>query len=132
MLFRSLVEEPAVYPKVKKYISLEDFTEDLYKKVAERLFEDLEKGEINPAAIISLFTDEEEQREVAGVFNTRLQEITTKQDKEKAFHDIVMALKRNSYDYFSTQLGSDVQALNKVIEGKKALEELSKTHISLD
>ncbi len=127
-----LVEEPAVYPKVKKYISLEDFTEDLYKKVAERLFEDLEKGEINPAAIISLFTDEEEQREVAGVFNTRLQEITTKQDKEKAFHDIVMALKRNSYDYFSTQLGSDVQALNKVIEGKKALEELSKTHISLD
>ena len=127
-----LVEEPAVYPKVKKYISLEDFTEDLYKKVAERLFEELEKGEINPAAIISLFTDEEEQREVAGVFNTRLQEITTKQDKEKAFHDIVMALKRNSYDYFSTQLGSDVQALNKVIEGKKALEELSKTHISLD
>lgn len=127
-----LVEEPAVYPKVKKYISLEDFTEDLYKKVAERLFEDLEKGEINPAAIISLFTDEEEQREAAGVFNTRLQEITTKQDKEKAFHDIVMALKRNSYDYFSTQLGSDVQALNKVIEGKKALEELSKTHISLD
>lgn len=127
-----LVEEPAVYAKVKKYISLEDFTEDLYKKVAERLFEDLEKGEINPAAIISLFTDEEEQREVAGVFNTRLQEITTKQDKEKAFHDIVMALKRNSYDYFSTQLGSDVQALNKVIEGKKALEELSKTHISLD
>ena len=127
-----LVEEPAVYAKVKKYISLEDFTEDLYKKVAERLFEDLEKGEINPAAIISLFTDEEEQREVAAVFNTRLQEITTKQDKEKAFHDIVMALKRNSYDYFSSQLGFDVQALNKVIEGKKALEELSKTHISLD
>ena len=127
-----LVEEPGVYSKIKKYISLEDFTEDLYKKVAERLFEDLEKGEINPAAIISLFTDEEEQGEVAAVFNTRLQEITTKQDKEKAFHDIVMALKRNSYDYFSAQLGFDVQALNKVIEGKKALEELSKTHISLD
>ena len=126
------MEEPEVYSKIKKYISLEDFTEDLYKKVAERLFEDLEKGEINPAAIISLFTDEEEQREVAAVFNTRLQEITTKQDKEKAFHDIVMALKRNSYDYFSAQLGFDVQALNKVIEGKKALEELSKTHISLD
>lgn len=69
---------------------------------------------------------------MAAVFNTRLQEITTKQDKEKAFHDIVMALKRNSYDYFSAQLGFDVQALNKVIEGKKALEELSKTHISLD
>lgn len=132
LLLTWLIEEPGVYPQIKKYISLEDFTEDLYKKIAERLFMDLEKGEIHPAAIISLFTDEEEQREVAGVFNTRLQEITTKQDKEKAFHDIVMAVKRNSYDYFSTQLGSDVEALNKVIAGKKALEELSKTHISLE
>lgn len=132
LLLTWLIEEPGVYPQIKKYISLEDFTEDLYKKIAERLFMDLDKGEIHPAAIISLFTDEEEQREVAGVFNTRLQEITTKQDKEKAFHDIVMAVKKNSYDYFSTQLGSDVEALNKVIEGKKALEELSKTHISLE
>lgn len=127
-----LVEEPQVYPRVKQYISVEDFTEELYRKVAERLFEDLDKGEINPAAIVSLFNDMEEQREVAGVFNTKLQEITTKQDREKAFHDILVALKRNSYEYFSGQLGADVNALKKAIEGKKALEELEKTHISLD
>ena len=76
-----LVEEPQLYPRVKQYISVEDFTEELYRKVAERLFEDLDKGEINPAAIVSLFNDMEEQREVAGVFNTKLQEITTKQDR---------------------------------------------------
>ena len=127
-----LVEEPQLYPRVKQYISVEDFTEELYRKVAERLFEDLDKGEINPAAIVSLFNDMEEQREVAGVFNTKLQEITTKQDREKAFHDILVALKRNSYEYFSSQLGADVNALKKAIEGKKALEELEKTHISLD
>lgn len=127
-----LVEEPQLYPRVKQYISVEDFTEELYRKVAERLFEDLDKGEINPAAIVSLFNDMEEQREVAGVFNTKLQEITTKQDREKAFHDILVALKRNSYEYFSSQLGADVNALKRAIEGKKALEELEKTHISLD
>ena len=132
LLLTWLTEEPALYPKIKKYISSEDFTEDLYRKVAQRLFEDLEKGTYNPAAIISLFTDEEEQREVAGVFNTRLKEITTRAEQEKAFHDIVLAVKRNSYEYFSGQLGSDVSALNQVIAGKKALEELSKTHISLD
>ena len=59
-----LVEEPQLYPRVKQYISVEDFTEELYRKVAERLFEDLDKGEINPAAIVSLFNDMEEQREV--------------------------------------------------------------------
>ena len=41
-----LVEEPQLYPRVKQYISVEDFTEELYRKVAERLFEDLDKGEI--------------------------------------------------------------------------------------
>ena len=132
LLLTWLVEEPTLYQKIRKYISPEDFTEDLYKKVAERLFADLEQGNINPAGIISLFSDEEQQREVAGVFNTKLKELTTRQEQEKAFHDIVLAVKRNSYEYFSQQLGSDVSALNQVIAGKKALEELSKTHISLD
>ena len=132
LLLTWLVEEPAAYQKIKKYISPSDFTEDLYKKVAEKLFEELEEGTLNPAAIISLFSDEEEQRKVAGLFNTKLQELSTKAEQEKAFHDIVVAVKRNSLDYFSRQLGTDVSALNQVIEGKKALEELSKTHISLD
>ena len=62
------------------------------------------KEKFNPAAIVSLFNDMEEQREVAGVFNTKLQEIgQPKQDREKAFHDILVALKRNSYEYFSSQ-----------------------------
>ena len=132
LLLTWLVEEPSLYQKIRKYISSEDFTEELYKKVAEKLFEGLERGELNPASIISLFTDEEEQRLAAGVFNTRLMELSTKQEREKAFHDIILSVKRNSYEYFSSQLGSDVNALNQVIAGKKALEELSKTHISLD
>lgn len=132
LLLTWLVEEPLLYEKIRKYISPEDFTEELYKKVAVKLFEGLEKGELNPASIISLFTDEEQQRAVAEVFNTRLMELSTKQEREKAFHDIILSVKRNSYEYFSGQLGSDVNALNQVIAGKKALEELSKTHISLD
>lgn len=132
LLLTWIVEEPKVYEKIKKYISPEDFTEDLYKKVAEKLFADLESGNMNPASIVSMFTDEEEQREVAGLFNTKLVEISTRQEQEKAFRDIVLAVKRNSYEYFSSRLGTDVSALSQVIEGKKALEELSKTHISLD
>ena len=132
LLLTWLVDEPDVYPKIKKYISPNDFTEDLYKKIAERLFVDFEAGAFNPAAIVSLFTDEDEQREVASVFNTKLPQLETKAEQEKAFHDIVLAVKRSSLDYFSSQLGTDILALNQVIEGKKALEELSKTHISLD
>ncbi len=132
LLITWVTDEPAVFPKIAKFITAEDFTDDLYRRVAERLFQDLSQGTYNPAAIISMFSDEEEQREAAALFNTNLPQLTTKQEKEKAFHDIVYAVKKNSYEYFTGQLGADVTALNKVIAGKKALEELAKAHISLD
>ena len=132
LLITWITDEPKLYHKIKKYISAGDFTEDLYKVVADKLFTSLEEGNYNPAAIISSFVDEEEQREAAALFNTKLEALETEQDREKAFHDILYAVKKNSFDYYSTKLGSDVDALKKVIEGKKALEELGKTHISID
>ena len=132
LLITWITDEPKLYHKIKKYISAGDFTEDLYKVVADKLFTSLEEGNYNPASIISSFADEEEQREAAALFNTKLEALETEQDREKAFHDILYAVKKNSFDYYSMKLGSDVEALNKVIEGKKALEELSKTHISIN
>lgn len=132
LLLTWITDEPALYQKVISYISLEDFTEELYRKVAERLFSDLEKGNYQPAGIISMFEDEEEQREAASLFHTKLPEITTPQEREKAFHDILYTVKKSSYEYYTAKLGTDVNALKQVIAGKKALEELAKTHISLD
>lgn len=131
MLLTWITEEPALYPKISPYIAAADFTEPLYKEVADRLFTDLEKGIYQPAAIISAFEDEQEQRAVAEIFNTQLPEITTQKEREKAFHDIIYAVKKNSFEYYSGRMGSDMNALSQVIAGKKALEELSKTHISL-
>ncbi len=132
LLITWLTEEPFLYPKIAKYITPEDFTEELYRKVADRLFEGLSKGEYQPASIISMFTDEEEQREAAALFNTKLAELKTKQEREKALHDIVYTVKKNSYEYYTGRMGAEISAVNQVIAGKKALEELSKTHISLD
>lgn len=132
LLITWITDEPQIYPKIAKYITPKDFTEELYQKVADRLFDELDRGEYNPAAIISLFSDEEEQREVAALFNTKLNELETRQDREKALHDIIYTVKKNSYEYYSGRMGADVHAVNQVIAGKKALEELSKTHISLD
>ena len=132
LLITWLTDEPSLYRKIEKYISPSDFTDDLYRQVAEWLFSDLSAGNYNPAAIISRFTEEEEQREVAAVFNTKLEVLPTKQEREKAFHDIIYQVKKNSYEYYSERLGRDVNALQTVIDGKRALEELGKTHISLD
>ena len=132
LLLTWITEEPKLYQKIKKYIQVEDFTQELYRKVAEKFFEDLEQGNFNPASIISMFQDEEEQREVASLFNTKLNEVTSDAEREKAFNDIVYGVKKNSFEYYTSRMGSDINALNQVISGKKALEELSKTHISLN
>lgn len=132
MLLTWLTDYPQVYPRISQYIKPSDFTEELYRKVAERLFSDIESGTYNPAGIVSMFEEEEQQREAAALFNTKVEALETKQEREKAFHDILYAVKKNSYEYYSGRMGSDMDALNQVIAGKKALEELGKTHISLD
>ena len=132
LLITWIADEPKVYDKIKKYISAEDFTEELYRKVVDRLFKELDQGIFRPAGIVSTFEDEEEQRQAAELFNTNLPRLNTGQEREKAFHGILLSVKKNSYEYYTSRLGSDVGALNQVIEGKKALEELAKTHISLE
>lgn len=132
LLLTWLVEQPQLYRQISKYISPKDFTEGLYEKVADRLFEELEQGNINPASIISMFEEEEDQREAASLFHTKLERLESTAEQEKALHDIVCAVKRNSYERDSAQLGTDVAALNRVIAGKKQLEELAKTHISIE
>ncbi len=132
ILLTWITDMPSLYPRIRKYISAEDFTEELYRRVAERLFTELDAGNYNPAAVISMFEDEDEQREAASLFNTSLPRLDTKQEKEKALHDVLMAVKNNSYEYYASRLGSDVNAITQAVEGKKALEELARTHISID
>ncbi len=131
LLLTWLADCPQLYGQIRKYISPADFTKELYVKVAERLFADLEKGKADPAAIVSLFEEEQQQREAASLFHARLREVGSIQEQEKAIRDIVCSVKRNSYERDSAAAGNDIEALKRVIAGKKQLEELNKTHISL-
>lgn len=120
-----LVEEPELFQVIKPYIGPEDFTEELYRNVAKVLFAQCQEGKINPAGIISMFTEEEQQREVADLFNARLNEITTQEEKEKALKDTVIRLKENSISYRSRHLEpSDMEGLQKLITDKKNMQKL--------
>lgn len=132
LLITWIAEEPALYGRIKKYISAGDFTVEVYRAVAERMFRELEEGNFKPAGIVSMFSDEEEQREAASLFSASLPRLESAQDKEKTFRDILLSVKRNSYAYYVARMGTDMSALTKAVEGKKALEELAKTHISFD
>lgn len=132
LLLTWLAEEPELYGRIKPYITAEDFTDELYKPVAKRFLADLEVGNANPALLISLIEDPEEQSKISALFTTRLDGIETKEERQKALHDILMKVKTNSYEYYKAQSGTDIDAMKKMIEGKKALQELAKTHIFLE
>ena len=132
MLITWLTDVPQLYERISKYITADDFTDPLYKEVFEKLYPPDGGTPESPASILSGFTEEADQQEIAALFQTQLE---TKQDRatrEVALHDLIMAVKNNSFAYYSGRLGEDVDALTKVVNGKKALEELRRTRISLE
>ena len=132
LLITWLSEEPALYRKVSKYISPQDFTVELYRKVAERMFQELEEGRVNQAGIISMFEEEEQQREAASLFDASLPPLDAGQNREKAFRDILLGVKKAAYEYHMSRKEMDTNTLAWALAAKKELEELAKTHISLD
>ncbi|MDC7293708.1 DNA primase [Butyrivibrio sp. DSM 10294] len=133
LLLTWLTDEPGLYPKVIKYVSPEDFSDDLYRRVAGELFEGLKSGGFSPAAILDHFRDETEHAQVAEMFNTNLVDIETRDQRKKAFHDIIYGVKLAGYERQKKELKpDDPQYLIKTIQGKKDLEKLSHTEISPD
>ncbi|WP_026507504.1 DNA primase [Butyrivibrio sp. MC2013] len=133
LLLTWLADEPQLYQTIRRYISADDFTDDLYRQVADRMFRGIEAGRFSPAQVMSLFPELEDQEKVAAIFNTNLVHIETKGEKEKAFHDIIYDVCRAAYDKKTKELSlSDANALKIIVEGKKKLQELAHTRISLD
>lgn len=157
ILLTWLVDEPQLYGKVRKYISPDDFTEGIHQKAAVKLFESLEAGKTpSPSAIMTTLqadegVAEDDQKEIAALFCTKISdhlrqvmginevdlengasEFDTRGEKEKALHDIIVSIKRASLQNYMEKGGSDKDAFSHILEAKKALQELQKTHISLD
>lgn len=134
LLLTWLIEDPRLFGNVEKLITADDFTEELYHRVAQELFAQYDRDKnVNPAQIISLFQEEEEQKEVAGLFNARIHEVETKNDMEKALKETIIRIKQNSIDYRTKHADpTDLNALMKVVEDKRSLEKLERLHISID
>jgi DNA primase len=131
VLLTWLAEEPLLYQKVKEYLTPADFTSELGRAVAERLFAELEAGKANPAALVSHFADAAEQQAAAAYFNTRLDALENEAEREKAFNEVLRTVKKNSYENAKEQLGSDIEAIAQAVALRKSLDELLKTTVKL-
>lgn len=129
LLLTWLIERPELFSKIEGIITPEDFGDELYRKVAGMVFEEHEKGKINPAQILNQFIEGEEQyREVAALFHASLAESLNNEEQKKAFSETVKKIKKNSLDEQSRR-ATDITQLQKIIRQQSELKNL---RISLD
>ena len=133
ILLTWLIDDASLFEKISHLVIPDDFTEDLYRTVAQLLYEQRKNGELNPAKILDHFTEEEEHREAAALFNTRIRELKTKEEREQALKETIIRVKTNSIDYRTLHLApTDMAGLQHLMEEKRKLEDLRKLHISID
>ena len=132
-----LVTYPGIFDKVAQYLNAEDFIVPLYKEVAQMLFHQKEEeGQVNPAKLLNSFTDSEEQREVASLFNATIH-LETQQEQDRAFADTLLRIKAESLAEKNRNLDpTDMVGLQQILREKKELEELGRKrqelHISFE
>lgn len=127
LLLTWLIERPELFEKIKGIVDAEDFKEPLYHQVAQMVFEGHEKGNLNPAAILNHFINDEEQyKEAAALFNASLQESLNNEEQKKAFLETVLKVKKNSLDEASRK-ATDIGQLQQIIREQAALKTLKIT-----
>lgn len=130
LLLTWLIEYPGLYQIVKKYITKEDFTTELYQTVAGLLFAQYDAGEKNPAKIINHFTEPEEQSEAASLFNTTLQ-VDNQAEMEKAIKETMVKIVNHSLESQTANLDpTDMAGLQKIIADRKRLPEIQRMTIT--
>lgn len=128
-----MIENEKIFDRISGYIHPEDFTEGIYRKVAELLYEQRREGGLSPASILNHFTEETEHREAASLFNTKISQLRTKEEQEQALKEIIVQVKAHSISERTMHLDpADMAGLQRLMAEKRKLEDLRTLHISID
>lgn len=130
VLISWICDEPKIYPIVREYVSPEDFSGELFVKATELLFEQIENDKINIAGIISCFTDEDEQTEVAALFSSQKEEMDEAEKPEALKRLIIKVMQQSMSRINENASDDDMNAYMKVIEIQKKIESLKKATLN--
>ena len=125
-----LSEDPALYLRTRKWIGAEDFPDEFYRELAERLFPAFESGNFQPAAILDLYADEPERLKKAaevlhGEDASRPGSFRGDEERLRALTDCVRRLKAEALDRKAGEADlSDTGILQQLLREKSALQKL--------
>ena len=126
IMLTMLTSRPEIIPRITKYLTPQDFTNPMYRKVAEMVFDQAGKtGRVSEAGIIDYFGTAEEQSEAASLFNTHLA-LDSDEERIRAFTDVLIRLKRKSLKARSDALDpSDMKGFMQVMDERKQIDRLA-------
>ena len=129
LLLSWLIEEPKLFVQIREWIKPEDFEEGLYRTVAKELYDQLDRGDLEPARIIGHFEEVEDQNKVASMFQTSFGSKIENDEKKKAITDLILNIKQHSIERQAGQI-TDLNELQKLVQQKKMLQGAVNLHIS--
>ena len=145
LLLTWIAEDPNLYPQIRKYISANDFTAGIPRRTARTYFAMLEReigdslavesgnsGRVlsTPSMVIASFEDEDEQRQAAAMFETRIANLDAG-GREKAFRDALCGVKRAAVQRISENMG-DSSSLTALVQAKKDLQTIQKIPLRME
>ena len=130
LLLTWLTEYPSFYPVLKQYIGPSDFDGETDNACAAMLFEQLESGNLNVAAIIDSFEDEADCARAASLFHTRIDSENPEEIK-KSMREAMRRVLSESGKRKSTSEGGGLEDIQSAIERSRQLEALKTLRIDL-
>lgn len=138
LLIAWLVARNDLYDQIKDDILPSDFTDPVCRKVAEAVFEGIVNDKLDPAAMINLFEDEEEQRQAAMALQNDPYlfadgggdiEGGEAADRAEVFKNTVIKVKRAGIENRAS--GGVKASLDELIKDKQLMERLEKKSYAL-
>ena len=120
LLLSWLIEEPKLFVQIREWVKPEDFEEGLYRTVAKELYDQLDRGDLEPARIIGHFEEVEDQNKVASMFQTSFGSKIENDEKKKAITDLILKIKEHSIERQAGQI-TDLNELQKLVQQKSLI-----------
>lgn len=127
ILLTWLIEEPETIEKLHNVLSPQDFTIELFRQVAQMVFDQyVTEKVVTPAKIINRFESKEEQTKVADLFSTQIRVEMNETERRKLFADTVVRVKKQSLEqaYKKAIENNDILELQKVMKEQQGLDKL--------
>ena len=126
LLLSLIADKPDLYNRIKNIISARDFATPLYKDLALRIFTQIEEGKKpNAAEIISRYESGEDQSLVTAVFEESLEAEVDEAEREKAFKEIVVKVKRAGLEEELKSIDSkDMKSFMEITKKQRELGKL--------